>query len=155
MEKCKVVVSTVLKAGVINGNGRMYDEKALAAAFEQFKKRDHIMYGNLGYPESCVVDLHQASHKVNKIKMKYDKMPRKLKKKLKKLGLRNNHCYLTAEIEFLDTPKGLEAAKMMNDLVVRPAGFGKINKNNVVEDYNLITLNLVAKDTDAFKGIIK
>ena len=155
MEKCKLVISTVLKAGVINGNGRMYDEKALAAAFEQFKKRDHTMYGNLGYPESCVVDLSQVSHKVNKIKMKYDKMPRKLKKKLKKLGLRNNHCSLIAEIELLDTPKGLEAAKLMNDLVVRPAGFGTINKDNVVENYNLITLNLVDKDTDAFKGIIK
>jgi hypothetical protein len=149
------VTGTFLKAGVVNANGRMYDEKALADAVAQFIKRDSPMYGTIGYPESPVVDLASASHKVNKISLKYDKIPRKLKKKLKKLGQLKNHCSLIGEIEFLDTQSGIAAALISKDMVIRPMGFGSINKDNVVEDYNIITFNLVDKETDAFKGIIE
>lgn len=149
------LTGTFLKAGVMNANGRMYDEKALADAVAQFNKRDFPMYGNIGYPDSPVIGLSSASHKVNKISLKYDKLPRKLKKKLKKLGRLNNHCSLIGEIEFLDTSNGLVASSLLKDMVVRPMGFGTINKDNVVEDYNIITFNLVDKETDAYKGIIK
>ncbi len=145
---------TFLKAGVINANGRMYDEKALADAVEQFNQLDHPMYGSIGYPESPVISLSSATHKVNSIKLKYDKIPRKLKKKLKKFGQLNNHCSLIGEIELFDN----DLVKAVNDniknMVVRPMGFGDISKDGVVKNYNLITFNLIDKDTDSFKGLI-
>ena len=149
------LTGTFLKAGVINGNGRMYDEKALVDAVAQFNKLEHPMYGTIGYPESPVVSLSSASHKVNSIKLKYNKIPRKLKKKLKNTVGLNKHCSLIGEIEFLDNEFGKKAAATAKNMVVRPMGFGNINKDNVVENYNIITFNLVDKETDSFKGIIE
>lgn len=161
--KSKYIISgTFLKAGVINHNGRSYSEEALAAAVKQFEERKYPMYGEIGYSKEAVIHLKSISHKVNAIKLKYEKLPRKKKKQYKKSGIyntwRNNHCDLVGEVELLDTPSG-EIAKSIvkefpNNYVVRPFGTGNINEKGEVENYNLISFSLVNKEDDAYKGII-
>lgn len=146
-----------LKAGVLNHNGRIYTEEALANAVKQFNELENPMYGQLDYPDSPVIGLSNVSHKVNDIFVRSSKIPRKKKKALKKKGQfeawKQKNSVLVGEIEFVDTPQGQKAQKIMKDCVVRPMGTGTINEDGIVENFNLISFSIVPKETDSFKGL--
>ena len=152
------ITGTFLKAGVVNGNGRMYTEEALAGMIKQFQERDHAMYGMFDYPDDADVHLSHVSHKVNSLKIKYKRVPRKKKKELKKNGtfeiIKKKKCDLVGEIELLDTTYGKVAKNLMDLCVVRPMGTGTISAEGVVENYKLISFSLIPKSEDSFKDIL-
>lgn len=152
------ITGTFLKADVMNANGRIYTEEAISGMIEKFKELDHTMYGMLGYPEDGDIHLSQVSHKVNTLKIRYKRIPRKKKKELKKNGtfkvIKNKRCDLIGEIELLDTYNGNIAKKLMDGFVVRPMGTGTVGENGVIENYKLISFNLIPKSEDSFKDTI-
>lgn len=153
----KTYTGIILKAGVLNHNGRIYTEDAIKNAVEQFKSREHVMFGQIGYPDRLEINLNNVSHRVIKMSMKNNKLPRKKKKAMKKNGQfdvwKKKNAILVGEIEFLNTPAGKQARRLMKDCVVRPMGTGNINEEGVVENFNLISCSIVNKDTDSFKDL--
>ena len=149
---------SLIQAGIVNGNGRMYTAEALEKAVKDFGELDHPMYGELGMPENFTVNLKNVSHQVLDIKSECPKLPRKKKKALKKAGTYNtwkkSKMKLIATIKFLDTPQGKIAKKIINESVIRTAGTGEIDKNGIVQNFKLTSCNLVPKSTDAFKNKI-
>ncbi len=151
------ITGVFLKAGVMNHNGRIYTEETLINMVKQFRSLDNPMYGQIGYPEESVVNLNQASHKVNNISVKYHNLSKKKKKFMKKNGQyetwRSENCMLIGEIELLKTTQGRVAEKIVNNCVVRHMGTGNIREDGVVENFNLISFILINKEDDSFKGL--
>lgn len=153
------IKGTFLQGGVENGNGRIYSEETIVKMVEQFNDKNKPLFGYLGNSDDALVHLSSVSHKVNKIKIQYKKLSRKKKKEFKKLGIynswRKSSCSLVGEIELLNTEKGRLAKKLLDNLVVRPSGIGTLNNDGTIDNYQLTSFNLINKDEDSFKGIIK
>ena len=142
-----------------NLNGRVYSPEVLQDMMNQFEN-NKPMFGELGMPSESIVSLKNASHKITSMRIERSRLPRKNKKLLKKKGLyenwkNNNISSLIGEIEFLDTPNGELAKKMFESqfVVVRPRGIGNLVNGNV-EDYSLISFDIINKEDDSFKGLI-
>ena len=107
INKSNRYISTLLFADTLNANGRMYSEEAVISMKKQFEEKilkTGVVFGELGYPESFETSVKNISHKINRVYFKDNKYPRKLKKKLKKLGKLSVKKVLMGEIELLDTP---------------------------------------------------
>ena len=162
MKKDKnILTGTLIQAGIVNGNGRMYTAEALEKAVKEFQERKQQglpMFGQVGMPDSLDINLKNVSHQVVDIKSKYPKLPRKMKKAFKKAGnynkWRKSKMMLIAKWSFLKTPSGIMAKKLLDNSVIRTAGTGEIDKNGVVQNFKLLSCNLVPKATDAFKDKI-
>lgn len=156
--KLKTILSI---ANQPNLNGRIYSEEVLLDIKKSFDKNKPL-YGEIGFSEESITSFKSASHKINSLKLSNKRLPRKLKKELKKQGVYKNWVYskknniLFAEIEILKTPSGEIARKMIdNDLgVIRPRGFGNIGINGNVENYSLISFDIIDKNEDSFKNLI-
>ena len=150
----KTYVCALLKANVVNGNGRVYSPETLESIKKQFGELNHPMYGELGYPDSYITTLSNASHKVNKLFTSVDKIPRKKKKKLKKAGLykriKNSEPILWGEIKVFK--KSTE--KIISGLVARPRGTGVIESDGQVKDYKIFSFDLIPREDDSFKNIL-
>lgn len=157
--KNKYIVS-LLQANTVNRNGRLYPTEVLEDMKKQFVELNHPVYGQLGYPEELNTSLSKTSHKINKIFVSVGKVPRKEKKRLKKLGLykkvKNSEPILWGEIELTNkTPDGKLAKQLIKDLVARPRGMGSVDKNGVIQsDYKIISFDLISKADDSFKNIL-
>lgn len=142
-----------------NLNGRVYSPEVLQYMKKQFES-NKPMFGELGMPSESIVSLKNASHKITSMRIERSRLPRKKKKILKKQGLyqkwkNNNGRILFGTIELSDTEAGKLAKKMFEDktAVVRPRGIGNVN-NGKVQDYSLISFDIINKDDDAFKNLI-
>lgn len=139
-----IITQPVLKAGVINANGYMYDQDCLHLINTQIHRKIKEMgvyFGEFIHPEkefSAFVNLKNVSHTVVDSEVKGD--------------------LLIAKIKVLDSPRGKELSNILklnkNAVVFRPRGSGNITVANKVEDYKLFAINAINSETDAFKGLI-
>lgn len=136
----------LLECGVKNRNGRIYPEEVFRQAVEKLmeKKESHgAIYGELGHPDSFDISFKNISHKILSIDEKYPKVPRKLKKKLKKLNQYKTSYFVKYEI--LNTEKGKIAKKNIKSLVPSPRGTGIIDEDGTISNYTLFTVDLINK----------
>lgn len=153
------IEATLIIANQKNLNGRIYPSNILDDIVNQFHKSNKPMFGELGHPDgSSIVSLQNVSHKVNSIRIKKDRLPRKNKKLLKKQGLYENcrrNTSLVGCIELLNTSPGKLAKKMFKNktAVVRPRGIGTINEKSMIENYSIISFDIINKSDDAFSGL--
>ena len=118
------------------------------------------MFGELGMLSESLISFKNVSHKITSTRVEKSRLPRKKKKLLKKQGLyenwkNNNGPILFGTIELLDTKAGELAKKMFEYKLaaVRLRGIGNVN-NGEVQNYSLISFDIINKDDDAFKGLI-
>lgn len=140
-------------------NGRVYSSEVLQDMVKRFEN-NKPMLGELGMQTNSIVSLKNASHKMTSMRIERSRLPRKKKKLLKKKGLyqkwkNNNGCILLGTIELLDTEAGKLAKKMFEDktAVIRSRGIGNVNDGKI-QDYSLISFDIINKDDDALGNII-
>lgn len=140
----------VIRLNEKNKNGRIYTEEIFLTALADYlvkKETTGVLYGELGHPESFDIGLKNVSHTIESAKLKYPKVPRKLKKKLKKSG--QYHKTLFADIRLLDTPNGKLAKSIIDTLTLSPRGTGTVDENGVIRDYKLFSFDLIDKKEKA------
>lgn len=143
--------------GLPNKNGRIYPESLMVPAIEAFnnKASEIATCGQLGHPENAdVVKLSNVTHRIKSVKLRGVKMPRKLKKKLKKVGLYNNVKQMYVDITFL--PNGYKTirgilASFPNSLALTPSMEGSVNDDGTVDVKRLLAFNFTHKHESTFK----
>jgi hypothetical protein len=149
MNKEKIYSGRLIQTDVINKNGRIYPNDVVKRELELFndKIKNGSAYGELGHPSSTDVSLQRASHIVTKTCLKFPKVPRKKKKKMKKQGT-YNYDTVIVNYKLLTTEEGKLASKFIDDLVPSPRGIGSVDANGVVgDDYQLLSVDLIRKET--------
>lgn len=130
----------LLYANVLNSNDRIYTEDVIKNAMKDYQEKidNGQAFGELGYPDmsnaNSVIALNNASHKV--VDMEYV----------------DNTLFAT--IEFLETPAGEQALKMLGNVVFRPRAFGRVNADKTVVIDEIISFDAIHKDDDSFKDLI-
>lgn len=158
--KENIVKGRVLKANIINKNGRAYPSDVLREMVLQFGQmtKDQPMYGQVGFPDTGEIETDKISHQVLSLNMIHTKLPRKKKKKFKKLNIyeawKSNNCFLEGEFKLLSTPQGKAVKNTINDLVPRPLGTGSLSDKGTVAFYELISISMVPKKGDAYEGLM-
>ena len=145
------LVGVCQRAGVKNGNGRIYRKETLEREVKNYQKaiQERRSLGELDHPDDSVINLKNASHLVTKMWWQGDNV--------------------MGKIEVLSTPAG----KILKDLVmagiklgISSRGLGSVKQekgNTIVEDdFQLICFDMVsepstpgaylAKDTNASVG---
>ena len=128
-----------------NKNGRIYTEDNIKPALVDYMDKKHeygVLYGELYHPDdnNFCMSVENISHRILDTKIKYPKVPRKLKKKLKKKGLYNKSLFTT--IEMLNTPNGKIAKSIIKDLSISMRASGKI-EDNVIKDIKIYSFDLI------------
>jgi hypothetical protein len=136
----------LMKTGIKNKNGRIYPPEVFAHAVNKYLKRVNsgTAFGELGHPDRSDILFTNISHRIESVKCVFPKVPRKLKKKMKKAGTYVRDTYIT-NCHILNTEKGKAAKSILNDLVPSPRGTGSIDANGVVSDYTLLSIDLIHK----------
>jgi len=127
-------------------NNRIYPEEVFRKALKEYQIRidEGQALGELGHPESFDISFSNVSHKIDRIfhKYEYPKVPRKLKKKMKKAGTyRKSVVYCDAII--LNTDKGEVAKSIIEDLAVALRATGNIDENGYVTNYKIHSVDLI------------
>lgn len=146
-----IIEREVIQLNKKNRNGRIYTNDVFQKALEDYtlkKESTGVLYGELGHPTSFDISFSNVSHSIESLRMRYAKVPRKLKKKLKKEGL-YHRSILFAKIRLLDTPKGQAAKSIIDRLVLAPRGTGKTDENGMVTDYQMFSIDLINKEDKA------
>ena len=114
----------ICQADVPNKNNRTYSTEALQNAVDKLPRPE--LLGTIGMPVSDKVDLFNVSHSVS--------------------NLRLEDGYLVGTMKVLETPQG----KMLKELLSTPpsldfrlAGVGKVDRNGVVSDFTITSVNAV------------
>jgi|TARA_R110000824_G_C15069682_1_gene663229 hypothetical protein len=128
------LVGICQKAGVKNGNGRIYRKETLAREVENYQKAiiERRSLGELDHPDDSVINLKNASHLATKMWWAGDSV--------------------MAKFEVLDTPSG----KILKDLVkagiklgISSRGLGSVkqDKGNIIveDDFQLICFDMVSE----------
>lgn len=132
----------ILKIGVKNHNGRVYtanNVQEIINNFEERKENGYPLFGELLFNYNGVnnsdINLKNASHTVESIYIHDDEV--------------------YADVNFLDTKSGKIALSMLEcgTGVLRTRTFGTM-QNKFVNIDKLITLDIIEKDLDSFKGIL-
>lgn len=147
----KVYSGTLIQMEKKNKNGRIYPRHVFLKALKEYEEKikDGRSLGELEHPSSMDVTLQNVSHLVTGITLKFPKVPRKKKKKMKKLGTYQRDV-VTASYRVLDTNTGKMASQFIGDLVPSPRGAGSVDANGVVnDDYKLFAIDLIRKETKA------
>lgn len=137
----------LIRTGVRNKNGRIYPSGIFANTVNEYlrKVKDGRALGELGHPETFDVNLTRVSHIVTDVKCKFPKIPRKLKKKMKKNGTYERDTYIV-NYRFLDTEFGNIAKSISDSLVPSPRGVGSVDSSGVISgDYKLLSVDLINK----------
>ena len=94
--KKKIYSGALLQTGVKNKNSRVYPREVFEKAVAEYEKKiaDRRAVGELNHPDTFDVNLSRISHEIVSIERKFPKTPRKLKKKMKKLGLWEPSVYV-------------------------------------------------------------
>jgi hypothetical protein len=134
---------------VMNSNDRIYTKECAKNIVKQFEEMKYAMFGQIGYPD---VDnfargyLGEVSHQV------------------KEIHLNPEEKTIEGTIEILDkTPNGRKLLNLIdNDIkkfnetyVIRSRGTGEINENKEVVNFNIISFDVVLRDSDAFLDVNK
>ena len=125
-----------------NGNGRIYPKEISEDIVKQFKETKSNMFGELGQTAITVPSL-SPSHVVEDIWV--DEEEKALK----------------GSIRILEgAPNGVMLKDMINDFgienfSVASRGTGTVNENKEVEDYTLISFDIIPMDKSSTKGPIK
>lgn len=146
-----IIEREVIRLNKKNRNGRMYTNDVFQKALEDYmlkKESTGVLYGELGHPTSFDISFSNVSHSIESLRMGYAKVPRKLKKKLKKSVLYHKSI-LFANIRLLDTPMGQVAKSIIDSLALSVRGSGKIDENGTVTDYKIFSLDLINKEDKA------
>ena len=134
-EKGAVYLSGLMQeAGVLNGNGRVYEPGILMREIEAYKKvvQERRALGELDHPDDSVINLKNASHLV--------------------VDVWNEGNKVYGKIEVLDTPSG----RILKDLIsagvklgISSRGLGSLKKkdgkNFVQDDFQLICFDMVSE----------
>ena len=149
MSKEKLHKGILLQTDVVNKNGRIYPGHIFMKELERYKEqiKNGSAFGELDHPSSDVVCLTKASHIVTDTYVKFPKIPRKKKKKLKKQG-KYNYDTVIVNYKVLNTEYGKLASQFIDELVPSPRGIGSVDANGVVgDDYQLLSVDLIRKET--------
>jgi hypothetical protein len=128
------LVGVCQKAGVKNGNGRIYRHATLQREVDAYQRsiEERRSLGELDHPESSVINLKNASHLVNK------------------LYFRGND--VIGKIEVLDTPSGNILKALVQSgvkLGISSRGLGTVKEQNgqtmVEDDFQLICFDIVSE----------
>ena len=132
------------EAGVLNGNGRVYEESTLLREIQNYKKvvSERRALGELDHPDDSVINLKNASHLV--------------------VDIWNEGKKVYGKIEVLDTPSG----RILKDLVkagvklgISSRGLGSLkksgNKNVVQDDFQLICFDMVSEPSTPGAFMVK
>jgi len=128
------LVGVCQKAGVKNGNGRIYRKETLQREVENYQKsiRERRALGELDHPDDSVVNLKNTSHLATKMWWDGDSV--------------------MAKFEVLDTPAG----RILKDLLkagiklgISSRGLGTVRESNgqtmVEDDFQLICFDMVSE----------
>jgi len=151
LDKEKTHKGILIQTDKKNRNGRIYPNHIFMKELEKYdeKIKTKKSLGELGHPSSIDVSFKNVSHIVTKTYAKFPKVPRKMKKKMKKQGLYNRDT-IFVNYKILDTESGKLAKQFINDLEPSPRGIGTIDENGVVnKDYHLLSIDLIRKETKA------
>lgn len=124
-----------------NLNGVIYTQEVAKKIIEQFKQQrgeDGVFFGELGQDrDDTGVNISNVSHDVIELKI--------------------NEVNKTLEgtILLLETPAGKKALEMLKDpsnfsISCRPRGIGKVNGKGEIEEYQIISFDLIPTSLDSF-----
>jgi hypothetical protein len=128
------LVGVCQKAGIKNGNGRIYNKQTLQREVDIYQKAIHEKraLGELDHPDDSVINLKNASHLVNKMWWDGDNV--------------------MGKIEVLDTPSGNVLKALLNSgvkLGISSRGLGSVSESNgvtmVEDDFQLICFDIVSE----------
>jgi len=121
----KQMKKVLIKLNQISKNERIYKPEIL----ESFLNKEY--FGEINHPDNSVVNVKKISHKINNLEIKDNE--------------------LLGEVEILNTPEGNKLKEIgIENVVFRPRGFGNINENKEVENYELIAFDAILKYSDPF-----
>lgn len=69
---------------------------------------------------------------------------------VKELNVRGSS--LVADIELLETPRGKELKRMINQVSFRPISWGFVKEDGAVEIERLVSINAIYKSTDSWRN---
>ena len=108
-----------------NKNGRIYSK-------EQFENIDlsNPMLGELGHPQENAdeINLHRSSHQILHVKA------------------HENEVEIAADV-FHENFNSKEGNDLLDDMVLAPRGIGTVNEDGSIKEFELITFDLIHKDT--------
>ena len=128
------LVGVCQRAGVKNGNGRIYRLPTLQREVEAYQRaiQERRALGELDHPESSVINLKNASHLVSKLHFKGNDV--------------------IGKIEVLDTPSGNILKALVQSgvkLGISSRGLGTVKEQNgqtiVEDDFQLICFDIVSE----------
>ena len=136
-------------------NGRTYTEDSLDSAMLDYSEKINsgVAYGELGHPDTDWVELHlnRVSHRIKSMEIKWNRVPRKKKKRLKRLGIWSswrgyNLKTYVSEVEILDTEMGRVVknsyqSKKPLSLAVRSVG--SVDSEGVCHVNKIISFDIV------------
>ena len=127
------LVGVCQKAGVKNGNGRVYKKKTLEREVKNYQKAidERRALGELDHPDDSVINLKNASHIITKMWWEGDNV--------------------MGKVEVLSTPSGQVLKELVNagvKLGISSRGLGSVKKQNgqtiVEDDFQLICFDMVS-----------
>ena len=122
------------RAGVKNGNGRVYSESILKREVENYQKlvKERRALGELDHPDDSVVTLANVSHVITEVWWDGDAV--------------------MGKIQVLNTPKGCVLKELANagiKLGISSRGMGSVKESNgdtiVEDDFQLICFDMVSE----------
>ncbi len=115
----------ILRAGVPNGNGRIYPRELLEKAIGKYMARTGVRFGELGMPPSFEVTLGKVSHTVDSLSIDAD-------------------GYVVAEGRFLDNDRGREAESLWLEghMRMRTRASGEVAGDGTVRNLTLFAVDL-------------
>ena len=128
------LVGICQRAGVKNGNGRIYGKETLSREIQKYQDaiKDRRSLGELDHPDDSVINLKNASHLVSKMYWDGDNV--------------------MGKIEVLNTPSGQilkELVKSGVKLGISSRGMGSVKQVNgdtiVEDDFQLICFDIVSE----------
>ena len=123
----------LLKYDTVKDSGRIYTKEIALNIIEQFKKTPEPFFGELDEDQTTeIVNLHNVSHRITEMKLNEDTKT------------------IIGTIEILDTPKGRDLEKLIDNGVhsydMQPRGCGFVDdKTNEVYNYDFITFDIVPR----------
>lgn len=142
------------KLNIPNQNGRIYPENDFKRALEDYRKLidKGQAYGIIGHHDEPIFPHHLASHVVTDVKIRRNRCPRKLKKKLKKTNkwamwkYKNLRTYL--DMEILTSPQGKILEGIMDSTFISMNSLGNVDKNNKVTNLKIVSFDLMPKPSN-------
>lgn len=131
-EKNYYISGIFMEADVMNGNKRIYPKQIIHPQVEAFQSivNNGMAYGELDHPQSAVVSMQNASHRITK------------------LWMEEGSSVVMGKAVLLDNAHGrtaISALKSGGRLAVSSRGVGTLGEGNIVQpNFKLITVDIVS-----------